>query len=151
RGRMSSDGGRRGVCAGHRARVARLPGQPAYWVSCRTRLARVPDGGPLGGRAADPFDVAGLPGTAGALVLENRVDEADEVRVRAGDRQAVGLVGQVRAHDLRERVLGREGLQDRVVAADARHLALLQLDEAVGDVRGRDDLRVRALDAAYRV
>ena len=59
----------------------------------------------------------------------------------------------VGAHDLGERVLRREPVQDRVVGGDRRHLALLQQDQAVGPVGNLDDLRVRRVvrDGRHRV
>src|SRR5580692_3900783 len=119
------------------------------------RLTRVPrDGGCLA-RGVDPVLVARLPGPVGLLLGQDGVDEADEVRVLLGHREAVGLVLQAGAHHLGERVLGGETVQDRVVGGDRRHLILLQEDQAVGPERDLDggDLRPDrvVLDRVHRV
>src|SRR6202012_5611984 len=56
-------------------------------------------------------------------------------------------------HDLGERVLRLEPVQDRVVGGDRRHLVLLEQDQAVGPERLPYDLRVGrvVLDRAHRV
>src|SRR5258708_3498775 len=72
------------------------------------RSAGVPRGGRGRVLRADPAVVAGRPGAVRALGGQDRVDEADEVRVLLRDRQPVGLFGQLGAHDPGEGVVGPE-------------------------------------------
>ena len=92
-----------------------------WWSRCPSALVL---GGRRGrGRAAHPAPVAEGPLAAGAHLGQHGIDEPDEVRVLLGDGQAVRLVGERRANDLGEGVLGPEAGQDRVIGGDRRDVS----------------------------
>src|SRR6266851_3914761 len=71
-----------------------------------------------GDRGGDPVGVTGRPPTVAAHLREHGVDEPDEFGMLLGDRQAVRLIGEARAHQPGVGILGGQAGQDRVVGGD---------------------------------